>query len=187
MMRSVKVQIAIVFACAVVMAGCGKSDDELMTAAEQQAAHSQWTEAMENYRTVLARHPDGPRAPEALYKSGMILYSQLKNIAGGAKKFIDVTQRFPKSDEAPKSLMVLGFMYAEEPTLRNLDSARTFYKALINGYPQHELVAGARIQLEHLGESPDAVIGADPGTAPDGPRVRSDTLAHSPGARAFAH
>ncbi len=171
---------------AVLVFGCGKSDNELMTTAEQQAAHSQWPDAMETYRTVIKNHPDGPRTAEALYRSGMIQYSQLKDFAGGAAKFAEVARRFPDAPEAPKSLMVLGFIYAEEPQVRNLDSARAAYQQLVARYPASDLAAGARIQLEHLGEAAESVFEGSP-SGESAPRIGTDSLTHSPSARALAH
>lgn len=182
---------AFALCCAVLpaFAGCEKSDDELMKIAEQQAAHQQLPEAIETYRSVINAHPEGPRAAEALYRSGMILYGQLKDVVGGAQRFSEVAQRYPNAAEAPKSLMVLGFLYAEEEGIRNVDSARKYYRLLVTEYPTHELTAGARIQLEHLGESADSLMHTQPGTAtkPQNRAIPDDTLVRSPGARALAH
>lgn len=172
---------------AVAIAGCNRSVDERMAAAEGQAAHNQWPDAIESYRAALTARPDGPRAGEALYKIGMIEYGQLKNIPTAAHTLADVVTKYPKAPEAPKALMVLGFLYAEEPSMKNIDSARVFYKLLLSNYPQSDLAAGARVELDHLGQSADSTLHDEARRDPRRFPLSTDTLVRSPSARELAH
>jgi len=169
--------LIVTLALASALAGCGKSDDENMAAAEQSAAHQQWSNAMSAYRDVIKAHPDGPRAAEAHFKMGMILYGQLKDAVGGAATFEEVVGRYPKSPEAPKSLMILGFLFSEEPGVKNADSAKKYYSALIEQYPNSELASGARLQLEQAVPMP--------GTQDQ--HLWKDSLSKSRTARELAH
>lgn len=171
--------IVVVFSCllSIVLMSCGKSDDEQMAAAELSGAHQQWSNAMYSYREMLKAHPDGPRAAEAHYKMGMILYGQLKDVAGGAATFEAIAGRFPQSPEAPKSLMILGFLFSEEREMKNADSSKKYYSILIEKYPASDLVQGAKLQLEQ----------ADPMDAPQDRHMWKDSVAKSPSARALAH
>ena len=168
---------------AAVFAGCGKSEEELMAVGEASAEHQQWGDALRAYREVVERFPGGASAPEALYKIGTIQYATLQDFAGAAQKFDEVVARFPASAAAPKALMVEGFLFAEEPSVRDLEKARACYERLIRDYPQHELVRGARLELEHLGqpthEAWEEIV--------NGGHAAGDSLTRAPSARALAH
>ena len=177
-MKHFSILVAVCSCClSTVLMSCGRSDDEQMAAAELSGAHQQWSNAMYSYREMLKAHPDGPRAAEAHYKMGMILYGQLKDVAGGAATFEAIVGRFPQSPEAPKSLMILGFLFSEEPPMKNADSSKKYYSMLLEKYPTSDLVQGAKLQLEQ----------ADPMAPPQDRHMWKDTIAKSPTAHQLAH
>ena len=54
-------------------------------------------------------------------------------------------------------MFVIGFIYNNN--LQMLDSARAAYLAFLQRFPNHDLSASAKFELENLGRTPDAIIG----------------------------
>jgi hypothetical protein len=53
-------------------------------------------------------------------------------------------------------LFLSGFIYNND--LRQLDSAKIVYETFLKKYPDHELAASARFELETLGKDPSQTL-----------------------------
>lgn len=70
--------------------------------------------------------------------------------------FYQVFEKFPKSTEAPKSLFMSAYLLANE--LKQFDQATKQYNLFLENYPDHELAASAKIELENIGLSPEEIL-----------------------------
>lgn len=66
-------------------------------------------------------------------------------------------ERFPKSNFAPKSLFMSGFIYANN--LGDYENARKCYELFLERYPNHELSTSVRWEIENLGTDVNELIG----------------------------
>ena len=161
--------------------------------AEDAAAHQQWTNAMQAYQDVLNEFPSGKHAGESFFKIGMIQYSQLRDFPSATKTFQAIVEKFPTSNQTPKALMTLGFLYANEPTVKNIDLARKYYQQLITQFPSNPLATDANVELEHLGEPADSILkdmpklGSGSANKQEADKFSHDSLLQAPAARALAH
>jgi TolA-binding protein len=170
----------------VVLASCMKKDEnEMFRAADGASQHGMWTEAMDGYNNVLKDFPNGKHAAEAMFKIGIIQTNQLKDYTSGMKTLEDVANRYSSSEEAPKALMTLGFLYANQPSVKNLDLAKKYYQQVVSQYPSSDLAASANIELETLGQSPDEALKHVQGERVNVPG--HDSLMRAPSAQAMAH
>ncbi len=153
--------------------------------AEDDAQHGKWTEAVAGYNEVLKDFPGGKHAADALFKIGIIQTNQLKDYADGIKTLQGVVAQYPSSDVTPKALMTLGFLYANQPDVKNLDLAKKYYEQVVSRYPSNELATSANIELENLGQSPENAF--QHAQESNKPVFAHDTVIHAPSAQALAH
>ncbi|HET7153447.1 MAG TPA: tetratricopeptide repeat protein [Candidatus Kapabacteria bacterium] len=168
------------------LSSCVKKDENTMfRLAEEDAQHAKWTEAVAGYNEVLKDFPSGKHAADAMFRIGIIQTNQLKDYAAGMKMLQQVAEQFPASDVAPKALMTLGFLYANQPDVKNLDLAKKYYGQIVTQYPTNELATSANIELENLGRSPQDMLQS--AQESNKPVFSHDTVIHAPSAQALAH
>ena len=83
-----------------------------------------------------------------------INYSESQKIA--QKYFYQIFERFPNSEDAPKSLFMSAYLLSNE--LKQYDLATKQYNLFLEKYPDHELAASAKIELENIGLSPEEIL-----------------------------
>lgn len=71
-----------------------------------------------------------------------------KDYAKATGRFLQIHNRFPDSDHAPRSLYTLGWMF--EKDLANIDSALYYYQLLIKEYPQSIYARDIKISVDYL-------------------------------------
>ncbi|HZV13149.1 MAG TPA: tetratricopeptide repeat protein [Candidatus Kapabacteria bacterium] len=168
------------------LVSCMKKDEnEMFHAADGAAQHGMWTEAMDGYNDVLKNFPNGKHAAEAMFKIGIIQTNQLKDYASGMKTLEDVATHYASSEEAPKALMTLGFLYANQPAVKNIDLAKKCYQQVVSQYPSSDLAASANMELETLGQSPAEALQRARDEQMNIPG--HDSLVRTPSAQALAH
>jgi TolA-binding protein len=67
-----------------------------------------------------------------------------------------VFDEHPNSLQAPASLFMSGFILANE--LKNYKQAKIIYNLFLQKFPNHELAASAREELNNLGLSPEEIL-----------------------------
>ena len=173
-------------ATAGIMFSCsGKDQDKMFAAAEDSAKHQQWTAAAEGYRTLVLEFPTGKHASESLFKIGMIQYNQLKDLPAAAATMEQVATRYQESPEAPKALMTLGFLYGNESTVKNTDSAKKYYQQLLDHYPKDPLAEAASSELHFLDMPPDEQLHQS--QTFDEHALKRDSVIKPPTPNALAH
>ncbi len=70
--------------------------------------------------------------------------------------FYEIFEKFPKSEQAPKSLFMSAYLLANE--LKQYEKATKQYRLFLENYPNHELAASAKIELENIGLSPEEIL-----------------------------
>ena len=144
--------------------GCSKtSDKEYLEMASENVKNGNISEAIVAYESLVEEYPQSNLAPEALVSEATLYHSnKVKNISKeealkkAAKIFYSVAAKYPSSNQAPKSLFMAGFIYANE--LQDFGEATKVYNMFIEKYPQHELSASAKEELENMGLSPDEIL-----------------------------
>jgi len=162
-----------------------KNESTMLRSADEAAKHGKWEEAVSGYSDILKEFPNSTHAAEAMFKIGIIQTNQLKDYSAGMKTLEDVASRYASSDEAPKALMTLGFLYANQPDVKNLDLAKKYYEQVVSQYPSNELAASANIELENLGQSPENTL--QRAQASKAPVFAHDSIMRAPSAQALAH
>jgi len=124
--------------------GCSKtSDKEYLDKASEDIKNGNISEAIIAYEKLVEEYPESDLAAEALVKKA-------------ADIFYSVAEKYPKSKQAPQSLFMAGFIYANE--LQNYEGAKKAYNLFIKKYPGHDLSASAKDELENMGLTPDEIL-----------------------------
>ena len=143
---------------------CSKtSDQDYLTQAEKSLKENNVDQAIKSIEALLNDYPESELAPKALSQLASIYQNQMvKNIKSkesfesSQKYFMQVFEKYPNSEEAPKSLFLCGFILANN--LNNYDEATSHYKLFLNKYPSHPLAAAAREELDNMGLSPEEIL-----------------------------
>ena len=76
-------------------------------------SRAQYEQASEAFRNFAETYPDDARAGAALYWTGDIAYSVMKNYEEGARTFAELLKRYPATARAPESMLKLGLSLFE--------------------------------------------------------------------------
>ncbi|MFC1556361.1 tetratricopeptide repeat protein [candidate division KSB1 bacterium] len=88
---------------------------------------------------------------EEMYTAAQESYGN-GDFIGSVEMYEKLLQEFPESVNQPKSLFMIGFIYANH--LQDSENAKTYYTELIERFPDHEFVDDAEFELENLGKDP---------------------------------
>jgi TolA-binding protein len=69
---------------------------------------------------------------------------------------MQVYEKYPDSEEAPKSLFMSGFILANDLML--YDKATSSYNLFLEKYPSHPLAVSAKEELDNMGLSPEEIL-----------------------------
>lgn len=150
--------LALVF----LIVGCSKNFEKSFSEAEELIKKNDYKSAVEILKDI-ADGNDEKYSPSALSKLGVIYqqnslplinYTESQKIA--QKYFYQVYERFPNSDLAPKSLFMSAYILANE--LKQFDEATKQYKLFLEKYPNDQLAASAKIEIEYIGLSPEEIL-----------------------------
>lgn len=121
------------------------------------------SDAVVFYENLVKNHPDGKISPRALLESAALyqknMVKNLTNIQSlqkAAETYKSVYDKYPQSEEAPKSLFMSGFIYAND--LKNYKEADEIYKLFLEKFPKHQLAFAAKEELNNLGLTPDQIL-----------------------------
>lgn len=140
-----------------------KLDEELFSNAKTNTEQGKIPEAVVSYEELLKEYPDSKIAPEALSNLAAIYQNKLvKNISEteslkkSAKLFRQIYNDYPKSEFAPMGLFMSGFVLANE--LKMYNEATETYNLFMKSFPDHELAASAKEELNNMGLSPEEIL-----------------------------
>ena len=147
------------------MAGCSnkKTAGELLTEGEKFINEENLPESVLSYETLIKDYPEDVLAPEATVRLATIYQNKLvKNISENEsllkslELFTSVYEKYPLSEQAPMGLFMAGFVQANE--LNDFDGATETYNLFLKDYPDHELAASAKEELENMGLTPEEIL-----------------------------
>lgn len=68
----------------------------------------------------------------------------------------ELIEKFPNSTQVPKTLFMIGFIYANE--LQDSVKAKAYYSTFLNRFPDNELATSVRWEMTHLGSDVNTVL-----------------------------
>jgi TolA-binding protein len=156
--------LSVFFTCIIFLNGCSsKSADDDMKAAHENVMQKNISEAINDYQSVLNNFPESPEAPEALFQIATLYQnkmvsniSEIESYQKAANTFREVFNKYPNDKKAPMALFLSGFILAND--LRNYEAATSTYNLFLQKYPDHELAASAKEELDNMGLSPDEIL-----------------------------
>jgi len=147
------------------LVGCStqKTDKELFDEAKKNLTEQKIPEAVSAFDELISEYPESELTPEALSELASIYQNkQIKSLteAQNLNKAIELFKKlhdeYPTSEYAPPALFMAGFIYAND--LQNYDAATEMYNQFLKEYPDNELTASARAELDNMGLSPEEIL-----------------------------
>lgn len=141
--------------------GCTSPEPATELSAALQAARDAALDSTLGDRAIgqleafISKHPTDAGVPSALMQLA-ILRQQQNQMTVAVAEYERILAKFPNSDVADEAQFMIAFIREEH--LADLDGARLAYQAVIDNYPDSELVGQARTLLAHVGQSPDDYI-----------------------------
>ena len=147
-----------------IFVGCTKKDESVyQNAAKACLEKKDIKGAVENFNKIAEEFPESPSAPKALYDIAGIFQNKMDvtldpttSLKKAIEYFAKVVEKYPKSKEAPLALFNTGFIQANE--LQQYDEAKKSYGKFLKDYPQHEMAAAAKQEIDFMGVSPESLI-----------------------------
>jgi len=151
--------IAVVF-----LTGChSKSEQEYFDSAAEKAKVKNYSEVVKEYDQLAKDYPKGDLTCKGLLESAKIYQSFLiPNISKdeSLKKALEYYKRvsddFEGKPEAEQSLFMIGFVQANE--LKQFDAAKNTYETFLRKYPNSQLVASVKLELNNMGKTPEEIL-----------------------------
>jgi len=148
----------------VLILSCSKTtDQEYLDNGITQLDQKKVSDAITSFQNLIDEYPESALAPEAMVKIAQVYQNKLDtSLTEGAslKKAVDtfkmVFTKYPKSSQAPSSLFMAAFILANE--LKNYNEATTAYNQFLSNFPNHNLAASAKEELENMGLSPEEIL-----------------------------
>jgi TolA-binding protein len=147
------------------LSSCGnkKNAEEILAEGNKFLEEGKITEAVESYEILINDYSDSESASDALSRlAGIYQNKQVKNISEkeslekSSELFYKLFTDYPESHLAPMGLFMAGFVQANE--LKQFDKATNTYNLFIEKYPDHELAASAKEELENMGLTPEEIL-----------------------------
>lgn len=145
-----------------ILVACSKNYEKNIAEADKLIEQRDFKKAVEVLKEAVSSN-DEKISPVALRKLGIIYqqnnlpevgYTESQKIA--QQYFYQVFEKFPQSTEAPKSLFMSAYLLANE--LKQFDEATKQYNLFLENYPNDELAASAKIELENIGLPPEEIL-----------------------------
>lgn len=134
------------------IAALKKPDDKaaVLALGQQQEEKGEKGVAREVYEEFLRRWPNDPRAAEAGWRAGELLFAQ-ERFRDALLAYGRVAEAFPKSDRAPPSMLGAAESMLK---LEMKDDAISVLGQLVERYPKSEAAVKARAKLKELAPPP---------------------------------
>ncbi len=153
----------IIIAFIIISCSSNKSDEELFNEAKTNTEEGKIPEAVVSYEELIKEYPDSKVGPEAIKNLAAIYQNKLvKNISEteslqeAAKLFRQIYDDYPESEFAPMGLFMAGFVLANELNIYN--EATETYNLFMETFPEHELAASAKEELDNMGLTPEEIL-----------------------------
>lgn len=159
MRKSVILLLALFF-----LVSCGTEDDQdLYESAKENIKNEEFVNALADFRKLVDNFPKSKFRAEVDFEIGKLYHGTVdKNLTEeqsykqAISYYESVYLNFPDDLNSPNALFMTAFLYANE--IGNLDVAREKYELFIEKYPDHEMTASAKAELENLGVSAEEIL-----------------------------
>ncbi|MBM4172421.1 MAG: tetratricopeptide repeat protein [Ignavibacteria bacterium] len=154
----------ILYAALIIIIGCNPNrDKDAFDGALKMVDEQKYKEALNEFLKIVSEYPESEIASAALLECAKLYHnfnfeglSKEESLEKAVEFYTRVYKEYPKSIGAPPSMMMTGFVLANE--LNQFEKAKTVYEEFLNQYPNSELIASVRIELENLGKTPDEIL-----------------------------
>lgn len=151
-----------VFVFIIGLISCSKSLDSDFNKANELLKQNKIEEAVSEFSKI-AESGDKNFSPKALIQLASIYHNKMdKGISASESAdkaqfyFRTVYDKYPENPDAPKALFMSAFILANE--LNKYDEATKSYNLFLEKFPNHELAASAKQELEYIGLSPEEIL-----------------------------
>ncbi len=100
----------------VLIIGCGEklTEEQLQANALDFENREQWKQAADMYERLVKAYPKSPKAPETLYRLGVIYANNLKDFHKSVDAYRRLVKKYPKCDFVIQSSFMIGYRYAND-------------------------------------------------------------------------
>lgn len=141
----------------------GKTDKDIYKSAIENIENEKYAEALSLFEVIVSEYPNSEFYKDALLQSGELLQGNVNKsipFKESQKKAITYYRlyhsKYQGDSKAAQILFMIGFIQANK--LDELDSAKVTYTKFLELYPDAEMVASAKSELENLGLTPDEIL-----------------------------
>jgi TolA-binding protein len=106
-------------------------------------------ESLKLLLTITKKYPKSEKSAKAFLLLGDI-YRKNKEYENAIKAYQNVIKKFPKTDFIDNAIFKLAELYENDPPVRNLELAKTYYEKIINYYPDSEFYQLAVERLDFI-------------------------------------
>ncbi|HTR81822.1 MAG TPA: tetratricopeptide repeat protein [Bacteroidota bacterium] len=142
---------------AVLLAGCARfTEDQLWSKIENARANGNPDSTIQVCQLLLKQYPEGKDAPAALYMIAETYQDGKHDYRNAVNYYHAFVTRYADLNSTPVAMFLIGFIYNNN--LQMTDSARMAYEEFIAKFPNHELAASAKFEIDNLGKTPDEIM-----------------------------
>lgn len=159
-----RVMIYLLIGLTIFLVNCaGKTDKDIYESARKNIENEKYADALVLFEKLVKEYPNSEHYQEALLQTGELYQGQVnksipykESLKKAIRSYRMFYSKYKDDPKAPQTLFMIGFIQANE--LGELDSARVTYTQFVELYPDNEIAASARTELENLGLSPDEIL-----------------------------
>ncbi|KAA3600420.1 MAG: tetratricopeptide repeat protein [Calditrichaeota bacterium] len=108
------------------------------------------TQAIVLLTEVMGNNPSEENGANAAFALGKI-YREQNKPNQAVKYYKTLVEKYPKSDKVKEGIFMLGYLHAN--ALDDKDKATHFYEEFLKNYPDDELAASVKFELDYLGKN----------------------------------
>jgi len=154
-----------------IIIGCTKKTDQYyMDLGNTNLQQKNYEAAAAAFSSLVVEYPSSQLAPGAIFNLATIYQNQFikKDPANGSMLtqeeslheasdlFRSVYDKYPQNSIAPKALFLSGFILAND--LRDFTNATSTFNLFLKQYPDNELAASVKEELDNMGLTPEEII-----------------------------
>lgn len=159
-----KVVSLILLAFSIGFTSCSSDNEkDLMTKAQEELKAKNYADAIVTLEKITTEFPDKVEAGQAYVEMAKLYQgralkglSEKESYLKAIEYYKKVYEDYPTLEEAPGALFMSGFLQANE--IKDYTAAEKTYKLFLEKYPDHELAASAKSELDNLGLSPEEIL-----------------------------
>lgn len=157
-------KLVILLLTVIFLVSCGtENDQDLYEYAKENIKNEEYVNALADFRKLIDNFPKSKYRAEVYFEIGKLYHGKADKNLTEEQSFMQaisyyesVYLNFPDDLNSPNALFMAAFLYANE--ISNLDFARERYELFLEKYPDNEMAASARAELDNLGISAEEIL-----------------------------